>query len=554
MNPEFSRVLIVPSNFTDEEPDFESELESTTETPEEGVVDDVPRPKRKKRSGVKGAARVKRRGASATDSDDAEERGGMQRLQRVLAAAGYGSRRHCEELIVEGRVEVDGKLIEELGTQVDPQRSKIYVDGSLLRKQRLVYFLLNKPPGVVTSNRDPQGRTRVMDLIQEKERIFPVGRLDRSSEGLLFMTNDGDLAQQLAHPKFGVRKTYRVTVAGKVDTEKLSQMKKGIYIAEGHVAVEGAKIIRHRAKATDLEILLREGKNREIRRILARLGHKVMTLQRVALGPLRLGDLPRGAYRPVTSDELLRLRDEVRYQSKARAQGESDDDDEAVAVPKRRKSPKKGTVPRKAAAKPVGPRQGVPPRRSDTVEAPLVQQRSKPLEGSKKVGTVIGAESIPDEPFEAHRIPRPKGKAAKSARREAILARTETRQNAQDEATSAKGGAKSAKEGVKGAKGGAKSPREGAKSAKEGAKSGKPARKGVAGKSKKKPQDGDHEKSVKGSKRSAMTTTMEEGTLPTKKRSSKKFALQVGPARGQRKKSSDKKGSAKKSKGRRNKP
>lgn len=374
------------------------EVEPVTE---EVVESAAPQRKRKE------PGKAKRRSGSPLKSAE-----GPQRLQRVLAAAGYGSRRHCEELILEGRVEVDGKVVEELGTQVDPQQAKIYVDGTLLKKQRLVYFVLNKPPGVVTSNRDPQGRTRVIDLIQEKERVFPVGRLDRSSEGLLFMTNDGDLAQQLAHPKYGVRKTYRVTVAGKVDTAKLAQMRKGIYIAEGHVSVDGARIIRHRAKSTDLEILLREGKNREIRRILARLGHKVMTLQRVALGPLRLGELPRGAYRPVSSEELRRLRDEVFYQSKARgaetAEASAESGSEGATRGAKKRAVPKGAVKKRSIKKGGIKKVGFEKRPVAGATA-----RKKPLEGSKKVGIVIGAEDIAEVPFDAHRIPRPKGKKAR---------------------------------------------------------------------------------------------------------------------------------------------
>jgi 23S rRNA pseudouridine2605 synthase len=336
------------------------------------------------------------------------EKDGVQRLQRVLASAGFGSRRHCEEMITEGRVEIDGETVTQLGTQVDPRVAKIYVDGNLLKKQRLVYFLLNKPPGVLTSNRDPQGRTRVIDLIQEPERVFPVGRLDRSSEGLLLLTNDGDLAQQLAHPKFGVRKIYRVTVAGKVDSDKLLQMKKGIYIAEGHVAVDGAKIVRHRGKSTDLEITLREGKNREIRRILARLGHKVMTLQRIALGPLRLSDLPRGAYRPLKSDELRRLREEVFYQSRAANNHADSEESEQGGETKKRPTGSAGSRP--DSGKRTKTRTGPTNRKSSAVSSatgrgstsgkklqrpPKTINRGGSLTESKRIGTVIGDDPEP---------------------------------------------------------------------------------------------------------------------------------------------------------------
>ncbi|MGI9471825.1 MAG: pseudouridine synthase [Rubripirellula sp.] len=230
-----------------------------------------------------------------------------QRLQRYLASAGFGSRRQCEELIEAGRVDVDGTTITKLGATVDSKTQKVRVDGVLLKKQKLVYYAVNKPVGVVTTNRDPMGRPRVVDLVPPDERVFPVGRLDRSSEGLILLTNDGDLAQKLTHPKFGVRKVYRVTVAGKVDTETMRQMRKGIYIAEGFVRVEGAKLLKSRSRSTEMEIVLREGKNREIRRILARLGHKVQQLRRIAVGPLRLGDVPPGAYRVVSSQEVEKL-------------------------------------------------------------------------------------------------------------------------------------------------------------------------------------------------------------------------------------------------------
>lgn len=229
------------------------------------------------------------------------------RLQRLLASAGFGSRRQCEDLIETGRVEIDGNIVTQLGTSVDPSKQKVKVDGTLLKKQKLVYYAVNKPVGFVTTNRDPQGRPRVIDLVPPSERVFPVGRLDRSSEGLLLLTNDGELSQKLTHPKFGVRKVYRVTVAGKVDVESMKKMRQGIYIAEGFVKVEGAKLLKTRSRATEMEIVLREGKNREIRRILARLGHKVQTLRRIAVGPLKLGDLPHGAYRALTFQEVEKL-------------------------------------------------------------------------------------------------------------------------------------------------------------------------------------------------------------------------------------------------------
>jgi len=239
------------------------------------------------------------------------------RLQKALAAAGYGSRRQCEGLIVEGRVIVDGNVVSELGVTVEPSAQKIFVDGTALKPRRLVYYALNKPTGIVTTNDDPEGRPRVIDLVPPDERVFPVGRLDRSSEGLILLTNDGELAQRLAHPRYEICKVYRVVVAGKIAAETLSQMEKGIYIAEGVVRVEGAKILKTRGQSTELEITLKEGKNREIRRILARLGHKVQQLKRIAIGPLRLGEMPTGAHRRLSLEELKKLKAAVDPANKA---------------------------------------------------------------------------------------------------------------------------------------------------------------------------------------------------------------------------------------------
>jgi 23S rRNA pseudouridine2605 synthase len=292
-----------------------------------------------------------------------------QRLQRLLASAGFGSRRQCEELIEEGRVAVDGQIVTKLGTTADPEVNKVHVDGVLLKKRKSVYYAVNKPVGFVTTNRDPQGRNRVVDLVPPDERVFPVGRLDRNSEGLILLTNDGELAQRLTHPKFGVRKIYRVTVAGKVDGETMKQMRKGIYIAEGFVRVEGAKLIKSRGRSTEMEIVLREGKNREIRRILARLGHKVQHLRRIAIGPLRLGDIPPGAYRVVRHEEVKKL-------WTATEQAEQH-----------------GTSPSK---KKRGLKKPKPGRQSKSTGRPSKKSKSKAAEldfgGSQRTGAVIGGD------------------------------------------------------------------------------------------------------------------------------------------------------------------
>ncbi len=232
---------------------------------------------------------------------------GPQRLNKVLAAAGLGSRRDCEQLILDGRIEIDGEAVTDLATKVDPSTAKITFDGSQLRAFRPVYYALHKPTGVLSTNRDPSGRMRAIDLLNVKERIFSVGRLDRFSEGLMLLTNDGELAQRLAHPRFGVQKLYLATVQGEITKVDLEKLIRGVRLSEGYAKVDAVKVRKQRAGSAELEIALSEGKNREIRRILARLGHKVVALRRLAIGPLRLGQLPVGGWRPLTRDEVLAL-------------------------------------------------------------------------------------------------------------------------------------------------------------------------------------------------------------------------------------------------------
>ena len=245
---------------------------------------------------------------SSAPSSSSTGRTGEQRLQRVLAAAGVGSRRECETLIEEGRVEVDGQFITKLGVKVDPAKCKIRVDGTQIKLQRLQYFAVNKPPGVVSTSSDPSGRLRVIDLIKTSQRVYNVGRLDKSSEGLILVTNDGDLANRLTHPRYGVQKTYLVQVVGQPTGSDLKKLERGVYLAEGLAKVVGARIKSRTKDHPMLEIVLEEGRNREIRRLLASIGHKVIRLRRVAIGTLRLADLPLGAHRPLEKQEIAALK------------------------------------------------------------------------------------------------------------------------------------------------------------------------------------------------------------------------------------------------------
>ncbi|MCS7238927.1 MAG: rRNA pseudouridine synthase [Thermoguttaceae bacterium] len=234
---------------------------------------------------------------------------GKHRLQKVLAAAGFGSRRKCEELILAGRVMVDGKVVTELGTKVDPEKNKILVDGLPIKIPERIYYAVYKPEGVVCTHRDPSGRLRVIDLVPETDvRLFFVGRLDLHSEGLMLITNDGELAQRLTHPRFGVPKVYRVLVAGVPDEKVLTKLVKGVHFADFVARAKRVRMLKKYKQSAVLEIELCEGHNREIRRMLARFGHKVYKLKRIAIGPLSLGKLKPGQWRVLTPAEVAALR------------------------------------------------------------------------------------------------------------------------------------------------------------------------------------------------------------------------------------------------------
>lgn len=235
--------------------------------------------------------------------------GGPDRLQKVLAHAGVGSRRACEELILQGRVTVDNQVVRELGTRVDPRRQKVALDGQAIHAERNVYYAVNKPKGYVATNNDPAGKPRVVDLLPEiPQRVYAVGRLDEQSTGLMLLTNDGELANRLSHPRFGVEKVYRVVVAGEPAREVLDQLTQGVWLAEGKVRAKRVRMVGRKGLASVMEMVLAEGKNREIRRMLARFGHKVMSLTRIAVGPIGLKGLGVGEYRTLSAEELDLLR------------------------------------------------------------------------------------------------------------------------------------------------------------------------------------------------------------------------------------------------------
>jgi 23S rRNA pseudouridine2605 synthase len=233
----------------------------------------------------------------------------MERLNKFLAHSGVGSRRFCDTLIAAGRVKVDGIPVSDMGLKIDPQAHQVSVDDHPVRTEKPVYWVVNKPVGYLCTDADPAGRPRAVDLLPHVEqRVFTVGRLDESSEGLLLMTNDGDLAMPLMHPRYGIPKMYLVLVAGKPTTADLQKLLDGVWLSEGKVQARSVKRGKPQGNSTWLRIVLTEGKNREIRRMLAKLDHKVMKLRRVAIGPIKLDKLPKGKARRVSMDELTELK------------------------------------------------------------------------------------------------------------------------------------------------------------------------------------------------------------------------------------------------------
>lgn len=234
-------------------------------------------------------------------------RAGAQRIQKLLAAAGIGSRRACEQLIADGRVAVDGQIAE-LGAKADPEHSVITVDGERVHTNpTLSYLLLNKPPGVVTTANDPQGRPTVMDLVPPNPRVYPVGRLDRDTEGLLILTNDGELANRLAHPRYEVEKTYVVQVRGTPKKQALRALRQGVELEDGPARARSVRELGSAADKTLLEIVLAEGRKREVRRMFAAVDMPLERLARVKVGPLPLGEIAPGKFRPLNHAEVRAL-------------------------------------------------------------------------------------------------------------------------------------------------------------------------------------------------------------------------------------------------------
>jgi 23S rRNA pseudouridine2605 synthase len=229
-----------------------------------------------------------------------------ERLQKILAKAGLASRRNAEELIRQGKVTVDGRVITEMGFRVDPDKQEIAFEGRPLRlKEEKIYLLLNKPRGYVTTLHDPQGRPIVSSLLAGiTSRVFPVGRLDFDTEGALILTNDGDFAQRILHPRFEIERTYQATVRGLPAREKIRLLEEGFELEGQKTWPARVRIVAREPATTTLEITIHEGRKRQVRKMFQAIGHRVLALKRIAYGGLRLGALPAGQYRRLTPADL----------------------------------------------------------------------------------------------------------------------------------------------------------------------------------------------------------------------------------------------------------
>ncbi|MDT0345529.1 pseudouridine synthase [Streptomyces litchfieldiae] len=239
-----------------------------------------------------------------------EEEG--ERLQKVLARAGLGSRRACEELIDQARVEVNGQIVTSQGRRVDPEKDEIKVDGLTIAAQSHLFFALNKPAGVVSSMEDPEGRQCLGDYVQNREtRLFHVGRLDTETEGLILLTNHGELAHRLTHPKYGVTKTYLAAIQGPIPRDLGKRLKEGVQLEDGYARADHFRVVQNTGKNYLVEVSLHEGRKHIVRRMLAEAGFPVDKLVRTRFGPIVLGDQKSGWLRRMTNTEVGRLMQEV---------------------------------------------------------------------------------------------------------------------------------------------------------------------------------------------------------------------------------------------------
>lgn len=231
----------------------------------------------------------------------------LMRINRFLSMCGIASRRKADELVAAGKVEVNGKVLMDVGAKIDPQRDKVFVDGKQVKRVHdFVYLVMNKPKDTITTLSDERGRTTVMSLVKAKQRVYPIGRLDRNTTGVLLLTNDGEFANRLMHPKFGIPKSYRVTLETPLKPADVERLRKGVRLAEGVTAPAEVYVLGG-GKGKEIGITIHEGRNRQVRRMFESLGYEVKKLDRVAYGPITKEGLRRGEVRSLTRAEVRAL-------------------------------------------------------------------------------------------------------------------------------------------------------------------------------------------------------------------------------------------------------
>jgi pseudouridine synthase len=287
-----------------------------------------------------------------------------ERLQKIMASAGIGSRRHNEELIQAGRVRVNGNVAR-LGDSADPDKDEITLDGNPLTVQKSIYIMLNKPKGILSDSEDDprRGRTTVRDLVDVPGHLYPIGRLDMESEGLILLSNDGDLAHRLTHPRYGHTKTYRVWVLGIPSADVLQQWRRGVTLEDGPTSPAEVDFVGREGPVSELRVVMREGRKRQIRRVAALLGHPVRRLQRVKIGNLHLYDVKPGEWRYLTPEEIRSLRQVLRDQKRGkpdRTRRPARPEEQPKSGPGARRPPGSADRPRHSSPRSTGPRRGGP--------------------------------------------------------------------------------------------------------------------------------------------------------------------------------------------------
>ncbi len=388
------------------------------------------------------------------------------RLQKFLADAGVASRRRCEEMIAEGLVEVNGTLVASLPAWIDPVKDEVVADGRRVRRDsRVAYVLLFKPKGVVCTNSDPEGRSCAVDLVEHPSglRLYPVGRLDMDSSGLLLMTNDGELANRLTHPRYEMHKGYEVTVAGQLSDDDLARLERGVFLSDGERG-PGRKakagrldvIARDRQK-TILYMELFEGRNRQIRRMLLALGHPVKKLRRVKMGPLRLKGLAVGEWRDLTAEEL----DQVRRDAFA----------DAATIHRRRER-----AERNEGGAPVRKRRGIHASRRNEKSDRLERRAQRTRDLSAKARAERGSARVGAErgPVSSRAASRPRDGAPRAAPRGEARPNAKPARGTRDGARGVMGARDGDRKGAKGSRSGG--DRRGSATTRGAAPKGKPAR------------------------------------------------------------------------------